>query len=764
MIEQLPVTRTRLSLPVVGLLTLFFLSGFAALLYQVIWQRLLVFYTGSDTVSISLIVTAFMTGLGVGYLVGGRLADRSSPGVNLRYFVGAELGIMVFAAFSKFILYDLLYASAPPFGDVPVLLYAVVFAVLLIPTFLMGVSLPLLSRAFRFGDIGEQARYISLLYFVNTLGASFGALLTGFFLVRQVGYDKAIWVGAACNGICAVSALLLGRRWLTQPPETTGTGAIGAGPLKFTPALTTWSVQYAVSGFAALSLELIWFRILETLIKSVSLTFAVLLAIYLGSMAVGTAFGTYLCRPETDRTVAWRERAFLVAQTTLYGYTAVSIAVFVNAIGEVPSLRFLWDYFGSYDPNFTPRFAVFIYGAVPLFLLFVPTFLMGLSFALSQSLIQDKYDEVGRKVGWLQFVNIVGSAVGAWAITWIGFPLFGTAALLKGIAALSFGYLIVLFVRRHWSILPTVGVAVAVVVALLSIPGNARFWQLLNGLERADTFLFDENESALSVIKMGADRKTGIVFVNGLGQSGMPYHHDEVHTLLGALPVMMHPNPERVAVIGLGSAGTVNGIGGRAETRQIDCFEIASNQALVLANYAAQARDTAVGAVLSDPRLRLLFRDGRYAIRNRDVYYDVIEADALRPTSAYSGNIYSQEYFQLIRSRLKPNGLAVTWCPTPRVLNTFRTVFPYVAYCDKLVLIGSNQPIQLDWTKINQRAGSPFSQRHYGRSGVDVQALLTRYRPNMRLLPAGTTASVEINTDLFPKDEYSIRGRDAISF
>ncbi|MBC8151376.1 MAG: fused MFS/spermidine synthase, partial [Bacteroidetes bacterium] len=490
MIEQLPATRPRLSLSVFSLLSLFFLSGFAALLYQVIWQRLLVFYTGSDTVSISLIVTAFMTGLGLGYLVGGRLADRSSPAVNLRYFVGAELGIMAFAACSKFILYDLLYTSAPAFGNVPALLYGVVFGVLLVPTFLMGVSLPVLSRAFRFGDLGEQARYISLLYFVNTLGAAVGALLTGFFFVRQLGYDNAIWVGAVANGICAGAAFLLGRR-LTQSTESANPDAV-TGPLRFTPALTIWSVQYALSGFAALSLELIWFRILETLIKSVSLTFAVLLAIYLGSMAVGTAVGTWLCSPSFGRTAAWRERAFLVAQTTLYGYTALSIGVFVKGIGRVPSLRFLWDYFGSYEPNLSPGLAVFIYGAVPLFLLFVPTFLMGLSFALSQSLIQDNDYEVGRKVGWLQFVNIVGSALGAWAITWIGFPVFGTATLLKGIAALSLGYVLVLFLRRHWSILPAIGVAVGLVMAVRIIPPNPRFWQLLNGLERADMFLFDE--------------------------------------------------------------------------------------------------------------------------------------------------------------------------------------------------------------------------------------------------------------------------------
>ncbi|MEZ0539541.1 fused MFS/spermidine synthase [Fibrella arboris] len=764
MVTPLPTPHSRQSFAILGLLLLFFLSGFAALLYQIIWQRLLVFYTGSDTVSVSLIVTAFMTGLGLGYLAGGRLADRSLAQTNLGYFVGAELGIMAFALASKFVLYDLLYASAPPFGDVPMLLYGVVFGILMVPTFLMGLSLPVLSRAFRFGDLGEQARYISQLYFVNTLGAAFGALVTGFSLVRQLGYDHALWVGAACNGLCAVSALLLARRQTNPSADSMQAATTKPAPIRFTPALTAWSVQYALSGFAALALELIWFRILETLIKSVSLTFAVLLAIYLGSMAVGTAFGTYLCRPSAGRTAAWRERAFLLAQAVLYGYTAVAMAVFINAIDRVPALDFLWTYFGSYEPSIGLRLSVYIYGAVPLFLLFLPTFLMGLSFSLSQSLIQTTYSEVGRKVGWLQFINIAGSALGAWATTWIGFPYVGTALLLKGIALLSVGYLALLVIRRYWSLLPTLLGAGIVGLALLFIPANDQFWQLINGVSSSSQFLFHENESAVSVIKLGADQKSGIVFVNGLGQSGMPYRHDEVHTLLGALPVMMHPNPQRVAVIGLGSAGTVNGIAGRAETSRIDCFEIASNQGLVLARYAARAGDTAVQSVLNDPRLHLIFRDGRYAIRNQAVRYDVIEADALRPSSAFSGNIYSREYFQLIRSRLKPNGLAVTWCPTVRVLNTFRLVFPYVAYCNQLVLIGSNQPIQLDWASIERRAASPFSQRHYGRSGVAIQSLLAHYKPALMLLPPLTAIPGEINTDLFPKDEYTLRGRDKIGF
>ena len=763
MVDHLPTTQPRRSVAPLSLPVLFLLSGFAALLYQIIWQRLLVFYTGSDTVSVSLIVTAFMSGLGLGYLAGGRLADRASWRVNLWYFVGAEAGIMVFALASKFILYDFLYARMPSFGDAPLLLYGIVFGVLMVPTFLMGLSLPVLSRAFRFGNLGEQSRYISQLYFANTLGAAVGAFVTGFYLLRQFGFDHTIWVGAACNGLCVVGALWLARQ---QPGQSASERSAKetTEPLSITPALLAWSAQYALSGFAALSLELIWFRILDTLVKSVSLTFAVLLAIYLGSMAVGTAVGTYLCGTNAARSVRWRERAFLMAQALLYGYTAVSMALFIGAIGRVPALRFLWDYFGSYEPSISLKISVYVYGAVPLFLLSVPTFLMGLSFSLSQSLIQTTDSEVGRKVGWLQFVNIVGSALGAWATTWIGFSALGTAGLLKGIALFSMGYLLLLLLRRHWSWLPTLAGAGLVALAVGYVPNNARFWQLINGVEKANQFIFHENESAVSVIKLAADQKSGIIFVNGLGQSGMPYHHDEVHTLLGALPVMIHPNPKQVAVIGLGSAGTVNGIAGRAETRRIDCFEIASNQALVLTQYAGIAGDTAVRAVLNDPRLRLIFRDGRYAIRHEVTRYDIIEADALRPSSAYSGNIYSKEYFELLRSRLKTNGLAVTWCPTVRVLNTFRLVFPHVVYCDKLVLIGSNQPITLNWDLINQRATTAFSRQHYGKSGIAIQTLLAHYRPNLTVLPPLEKAPVEINTDLFPKDEYTLRGRDKISF
>ena len=738
------------------LLVLFFLSGFAALLYQVLWQRMLVFYTGSDTVSISLIVTAFMSGLGLGYLVGGRVADSGSPRRNLYLFVVAELGILLFAGFSKYILYDLLYIHGPDAEGHALFLYIMVFGVLLIPTFLMGVSLPLLSRAFRLDGQGEQAAYISRLYFVNTLGASFGALLTGLFLVRMLGYHHALWVGVACNAICAVGAVVLGERTNRERTiEASSTTRIAQPRLRITRRLLAWCAQYFLSGFAALSLELIWFRVLGSLIKSVSITFSILLAIYLGSMAIGTAVGVRWAKGKTSVQL---ERSFLRTQAVLYAYVGFSFLLLIGAIFRVHALDFLWEYFKSYEPDLSLRIVLPTYAAVPLFLMFVPTFLMGLSFAVSQALIQDRFEEVGRKVGLLQFVNIAGSAFGAWCVTWIGFNVFGTGALVKLICAIALLYLVVLHVRRSQHTIITVVGAVVVLVTVLALPDNADFWRKLNGIKETDRFLYDENESGLSIVKR-MDVKgvlSGVVFANGLGQSRMPYYRDNIHTALGALPVLQHPKPVDVAVIGLGSGGTLYGTAARPETEHLVCFEIMSNQADVIGAYARQANDPAVTALLNDPRLRLVLHDGRYQLRSMPDTYDVIEADALRPNSSFSGNIYSKEYFELLRMRLKPGGIAVSWCPTPRVFETMRQVFPYLAEMEGFIGIGSNEPIVIDWEAVKSRAAHPFTQAHFARADIDINRLVAEHEGTFHLGVPATEGTAEINTDLFPRDEFNL--------
>ncbi|HRD51181.1 MAG TPA: MFS transporter [Flavobacteriales bacterium] len=737
------------------LLALFFLSGFAALLYQVAWQRMLVFYTGSDTVSISLIVTAFMSGLGLGYLVGGRLADANEPRRNLMLFVAAELGIMLFAAGSKHILYDWLYLSASGAHLGTTGNMALVFLVLLLPTFLMGLSLPVLARAFKLSAMTQQARYISSLYFINTLGAGFGALVTGVLLVRAFGYSGSIWLGVAMNAACAFGAIILAMRRPASDTDAQASVDKVRAPLRATPTLVAWSAHYAISGFAALSLELIWFRVLETMIKSVALTFSILLAIYLVSMAIGTAVGG---RMAASLDMRGRERLFLRAQMLLYGSMAFAFVALLAAIWRTDAFIFLREYLLSYEPDLRPRMLLYTYVIVPLFLMFLPTFLMGMSFSVSQAIVQDRFEEVGRKVGWLQFVNIVGSAAGAWCITWVGFRSLGTATLIKSIALIGLVYAAVAF-KRHAGERWRAGLAaLALVVMVAALPGNQDLWMRLSGMALKERFICEENESGLSIIKK-YDRGqglVGVVFANGLGQSIMPYRQDLVHVRLGALPVLLHPNPEDVAVIGLGSGGTVYGIASRPETRRITCFEIMSNQALAVRAYAERVGDSAILQLLEDPRLRLVAGDGRYQLRASPERYDVIEADALRPNSSYSGNIYSKQYFELLRERLLPGGYAVTWCPTPRVRRTFCSVFTHVAEVPGFLLIGSEQPIVIDWGLVNARLQDPFTRARFDLAGIDVEAMLEGMEERLEVIDPAEVLAVDINMDLHPRDEHEL--------
>lgn len=739
---------------------LFFLSGAAALIYQLAWQRLLVFYTGSDTMSISLIVTAFMSGLGIGYLYGGKLADRNAPERNLRFFVLAEFGILLFALVSKVILYDGLYAIVPATSS-PVVLYALLFLVLLVPTFLMGVSLPVLSKAFHFGALADQARFIGHLYFVNTLGAAIGAFVTGVFMVRILGYEHTILVGAVLNGCCALGALLLGR---TGTPVFEGRAQVSTptpAPLVLSKRFMLWCGHYALSGFAALTMELIWFRVLGSLIKSVAITFSILLTIYLGCMAVGTYVGTCIAKRRSSEAV---ERLFLRAQILLYIYTGLAFVVFLALLGHWAPMDFLWDYFRSYEPDLTPRILFSTHVLVPLVLMSPPTFLMGLCFSLSQALLQDKFEEVGRKVGWLQFINIVGSALGACWVTWFGFEVFGTAVLLKMIVALGSCYVVVLHLRSRGSWVTSGIFAAGLATVVIMLPDTDKFWLRLNGLADADRFIIDENGSGLSIVKLmeREGEQVGVVFANGLGQSRMPYRTDPTHIDLGAIPVLLHPDPEAVAVVGMGSAGTLYGAAARPETKTLVCFEIMSNQPKVLRDYASRVNDAAIEHILDDPRLKTVVNDGRYELRVGEDRYDIIEADALRPNSAFSGNIYSAEYFALVRDRLKPEGWVVSWCPTPRVLSTFCSVFPYVAYSDGLLLIGSMEPIVLDWDRLEARLADPFTKEHFQRADIDIAGQIEPFKKSLRVIDPATYAGQGVNTDLFPKDEFQLPYSDEL--
>ena len=190
-----------------NLAAIFFVSGFSALVYQVSWQRLLFTGFGVDLTSITLIISVFMMGLGVGAFFGGRIADRFSHNIIL-IFCMVELLIGVFGLASYHLILGL--QSILVYTSLPVLAITTFF-LLLLPTFLMGLTLPLLTGFFNqfIDNIGQS---IGMLYFYNTLGAAMGALATGFILFNYLTLSQTIQVAAVGNIIIAgLIFMLYGR-------------------------------------------------------------------------------------------------------------------------------------------------------------------------------------------------------------------------------------------------------------------------------------------------------------------------------------------------------------------------------------------------------------------------------------------------------------------------------------------------------------------------------------------------------------------------
>ncbi len=730
---------------------IFFISGFSALLYQVVWQRWLVFYIGISSLSISLIVSAFMAGLGLGYLLGGYIADRTKTINAIIFFILAELGIGIFAFFSKTIIYNLLYEKSMIATNGVFQTYFVLFVVLLIPTLLMGLSLPLLSKSIRLNDLKKQSQFIGNLYFVNTLGAAFGAIVSGVFLIRWIGFQNTVLLGASFNFLCFVLGFYISKSNSLDTHQLEKN--TGDSSFSWDKKLTFWSIQYFIAGFMAICFEILWFRMLDVTIKSMAMTFSIVLGIYLFSMAIGSKAGVRFIKNSNSNLL----KTYLTGQYAIYIYSLISILTLIYFSNNSVSLDYLFTYFGNYEMSFEPKLILTIYVGLPIILMSIPTFIMGFNFSVSQAIIQDDFSQIGRKIGLLQFINILGCTLGSWLVTLVGFNFLGTATTIKMISLIGFLYVFLLRKNKLLSSLNALIFSGLLIGLIYVFPNNSRFWDAFLGIKEQGKIIVEEDDTALSSIKLDSGHSLqDIVFINGLGQSVLPYRKDSIHAALGSIPSLIHPSPQDIAIIGLGSGGTLYSMSGNPVTEKINCFEVIRNQKNVLLKYASLKNDSSIINNLNNPKVHLIIQDGRYHIQNNDLKYDIIQADALRPRSPYAGNVYSKEYFLALKKKLKPHGIMASWKPSERVASTFLTVFPYVYEIGDFVLLGSNEPFEVNKKQFELQLQNSFTKNHFSKANIDINKATLGIMQKIEVLQFGKIKEEnDINTDMFPKDEFN---------
>jgi predicted membrane-bound spermidine synthase len=586
-------------------------------------------------------------------------------------------------------------------------------------------------------------------------------------LIPRIGFAGALVWGAAANLLCGAGAIMIGRQTAAaagaRHDEPDGPPVRPTAP---TLPFPVWVAVFGLTGLIALGLEIAWFRLLGVLLKSTAFTFGTLLAVYLAGLGAGGAVGARVVH-RTNRP----GRTFLLLQFAMIWYAGLSVTALVIAIAGGYPAR-LVAYLGSYEPfdvsgailSLTsvsladpatiaqPLDFVLLYGAIPVLVVGPPTFLMGFSFPFLQRACQSDLHTLGRRVGTLLSANICGGVLGTALTGWILLPWLGTAAALKVLVALG-----LLLAWPLWRLAPAGRLVPAAAVALTllavtAMPNGPELWARLHA-SPPGTIIAAEDGSGLSVLKPSASGATTEVFINGLGQSEIPY--GGIQTVLGALPALLHPAPQRIVIVGLGSGNTVFAAAARPETTRVTCVEIVGAQWTTLRAHDRAQPYAGLTRLLTDARIQPVTDDGRAYLLRSGPEFDIIEMDALRPTSAYAGNLNSREYFDLVGRRLRPGGLAVTWAPTRRSRDTFLSVFPHaLRFTD--ILIGSHDPIPFDAGVLEGRALA--ARDYYLVAGIDILALVGPYLAAApeRVGPDTPRRLTDLNTDLFPRDEFSL--------
>ena len=721
---------------------LFFLSGAAALIYQTAWHRLLGLFAGADTIAASLVVGAFLLGLGIGSLAAGLYADRLSRRAALLAFAICEVGIAVFAVLSPWLYYDVIYRGLLPLAESRGVIFAVVFAGLLWPTFLMGCSLPFLSKAI-VSQIAGSAQLIGWLYGLNTLGAGIGAFFGGWYLIGTVGFDKAVYFGALINLVVAGGGLLLARG-LDMDTNRTATKASISDTADG--VVWRWSLLVFISGFLIVALQIVWYRLIGVLLQSNGYSFSLVLTVFLLGDAAGLLVGARVI----DR-IADPRRFFFLMQGIA---TALALAgawfVYLGiGVGLLPATFVDHDIMGPNTAN--PALILLLLAIVVL----PASFIMGFSFPVVQKAVQRDLDRLGSRVGLVQLANIVGNSTGSLVAGLLLLDLAGTAGTLKLLVAIGLAFAVLQFAgprATRWAYLP----AAVLVAGLLFFPGGEAFWRRLHGLTN-EKAIVAEDKTGLSLLKMSG-RDEGRLYIQGHSQSRLPF--DTVHAYLGAIGPLTHDAPKHVLVIGSGTGGTPYAAGLNPATGTVKVIEIVAPVIETLKTYTAAGGKSGVDELLSGKRFNVTVADGRHSLALDPVRYDVIEADAILPKTALSGLLNSREFFEQVRTKLAPGGIYVQWAPTERSVETFRSVFPYVTMIHPAML-GSDRPIPYSREKIAALLARPDVSVHLATARIDTAELAKWFEDKkVEVLNDGRTVPAPTpNTDFFPRDEYYLNRR-----
>lgn len=665
------------------LLVLFFLSGLAALIYQVVWVRQATLVFGVSVYAYGVVLAAFMGGAALGSYLLGKQADRvTSP---LRIFAllqicVAMLGVLAPLALTALMPFYASLARANPLSPFVITGVRALFSILILtpPAFFSGAALPFMARAFtrQPGQVGSD---IGRLYAADTLGAALGCGLAGLVLLPTLGANGTILVAVWINGLTAAAAWMVARRPSAVTKTSKAKTATKTEPPTKNQAVTATRferlipgfvlIAYTLSGFIALGYEVVWARILSIFTLNAVFSFSIMLTTFLTGLTVGGWLGA-----------AWIRKR----QVTLMHFANGQLAIGLTALLTLYVFAWLPDrvtietVFGAYSVT-NGIFFEFLLGFLTLF---IPTTLLGFLFPVVVSLYtQESAANVGANVGRIYAWNTAGAVVGSLTVGFVLVPRLGLQATAATLSVLN----LIIGVMASWlpsagaihsRLIPQAGMGLGIALILL-LPEHY-YLGFRQGATEQMVYYGEGAETTVAVFDI-PEEDFKVSFVNGRIEVPTDPISMRAFRLLGHLPPLLQPDAERALMLSFGN-GIATGSLDTHTIAQIDAVDLSAEQFAAAEFYWAENYN-----VLKSPRLHTFVEDGRNFLLQTPFQYEIITTDATHPVNASSWALFTQEFYMLVAARLTADGVFMQWLPFHNlreddyktILRTFQLVFPH---------------------------------------------------------------------------------------
>lgn len=761
-------------------LGLFFFSGFSALIYEIIWARLLSLVFGTSIEAISAVLTAFMFGLALGSYFGGRHADyvrkHLSAYAITEILIGISSIILYFAITNlPYILNDLNSNLHIEYGHVfTSIVYLLNFLLVAIPTTLMGATFPLITKHY-VTNSHKVGLGIGILYGINTLGAVMGTFLCGFYLIPTLGVMETNFLAALISISLGVVALFADRNdrriHIFNIKVFIAKSKPNLVPLKDREVMAVM-IMLLITGFASMAYEVVWTKFLVLIIGNSTYAFSAILTVFL----LGIALGSFILVKNIDK---FKDLFFVLA--------LIELGIFVFVAGTLPFLdnipivfQFLYNKLDSGFLSF--ELITFI---IVLIIVFIPAVFMGAAFPVANKIVTLKTNCLGHSVGSSYSANTLGGIFGAFLAGFYFIPTFGVEKTILLISSLSLLTALALFAKSKKLNNSAKTISILVAGSFFAFYVNwLPEWNhnILNRGVYAYADWFKENlESAGDMrafikkryeLEWFKEGKTGTVAVtrigtqlslqiNGKTEGSTGKADMRTQVMVAALPLMLNDKAENIAIIGLGT-GISLGVAEQFPVKHIDCIEL-SKDVIEAASYFNPWNHNAV----NDAKVKMIMADGRNYLTYTEKKYDVIINEPSNPWISGVSNLFTLEFFKVAASRLKEGGIMAQWIqlynlPTKELktlLNTFKKAFPHISVWvfspTDLIVLGSRSHEINNWRGI---------EKAFYQSPVLYQDLkaLSLLSPSdvMRGYLFGTDkassflANAALNTDNYPIIEF----------